>query len=165
MSRIKEVRSMCCTSSKTQADVWGTSLQFVPGRWSARPPFDTQLGGSDIAVDPCLRGSDGDVAGRRRGGGPRRATLVGSRQVGHVSGTSTCGHLSVHESYDLSRKVINLLRHNQKLHREEDGSIQLYKIKFHLRDHHSQIQNWSDDRWKACLAAGGGSKTKISVLL
>ena len=50
------------------------------------------------------------------------------------------------ESYDLSKKVINLLRHNQKLHREEDGAIQFYKIKFHLRDHHSQIQNWSDER-------------------
>ena len=64
------------------------------------------------------------------------------------------------ESYDLSKKVINLFRHNQKLHREEDGAIQFYKIKFHLRDHHSQIQNWSDDRWKACLAAGGGSKRR-----
>ena len=64
------------------------------------------------------------------------------------------------ESYDLSKKVINLLRHNQKLHREEDGAIQFYKIKFHPRDHHSQIQNWSDDRWKACLAAGGGSKRR-----
>ena len=63
------------------------------------------------------------------------------------------------DSYDLSKKVINLLRHNQTLHREE-GAIQFYKIKFHLRDHHSQIQNWSDDRWKACLAAGGGSKRR-----
>ena len=50
------------------------------------------------------------------------------------------------DSYDLSKKVINLLRHNQTLHREEDGAIQFYKIKSHLRDHHSQIQNWSDDR-------------------
>ena len=33
-------------------------------------------------------------------------------------------------------------------------------MKFHLRDHHSQIQNWSGDRWKACLAAGGGSKRR-----
>ena len=64
------------------------------------------------------------------------------------------------ESYNLSKKVVNLLRHNQKLHREEDGAIQFYKIKFHLRDYHSQIQNWSDDRWKACLAAGGGSKRR-----
>ena len=64
------------------------------------------------------------------------------------------------DSFDLSKKVINLLRHNQKLHREEDGAIQFYKIKFHLRDHHPQIQNWSDDRWIACLAAGGGSKRR-----
>ena len=64
------------------------------------------------------------------------------------------------DSYDLSKKVINLLRHNQKLYREEDGAIEFCKIKFHLRDHHSQIQNWSDDRWKACLAAGGGFKRR-----
>ena len=64
------------------------------------------------------------------------------------------------ESYNLSKKVINLLRHNQKLHREEDGAIQFYKIKFLLRDHHLQEQNWSDDRWIACLAAGGGPKRR-----
>ena len=63
-------------------------------------------------------------------------------------------------SYDLSKKVINLLRHNQTLYREEDGAIEFCKIKFHLRNHHSQIQNWSDDRWKACLAAGGGFKRR-----
>ena len=63
-------------------------------------------------------------------------------------------------SYDISKKVINLLRHNQTLHREEDGSIQFYRITFYLRGHHSQIQNWSDDRWKACLAAGEGSKRR-----
>ena len=63
-------------------------------------------------------------------------------------------------SHDLSKKVISLLRDNQTLQREEDGSIEFYKIKFYLRNHHSQIQVWSDDRWKACLAAGGGSKRR-----
>ena len=48
------------------------------------------------------------------------------------------------ESYNLSKKVINLLRHNQK----------------YLRDYPLPIQNWSDDRWLACLAAGGGSKRR-----
>ena len=43
-------------------------------------------------------------------------------------------------SYDLSKKVINLLRHNQTLQREEDGAIEFCKIKFHLRNHHSQIR-------------------------
>ena len=64
------------------------------------------------------------------------------------------------DSYDLSKKVINLLRHNQTLQGEEDGAIEFSKIKFHLRNHHSQIQSCSDDRWKACLAAGGGSKRR-----
>ena len=63
-------------------------------------------------------------------------------------------------SYDLSKKVVNLIRHNQTLQREQDGAIEFYKIKFYLRNHHSQIQNWSDDRWKVCLAAGGGSKRR-----
>ena len=63
-------------------------------------------------------------------------------------------------SYDLSKKVINLLRHNQTVQREKDGAIEFCKIKFYLRNHHSQIQLWSDDRWKACLAAGAGSKRR-----
>ena len=63
-------------------------------------------------------------------------------------------------SHDISKKVVNLLRHNQTLQREDDGAIEFYKIKFYLRNHHSQILVWSDDRWKACLAAGGGSKRR-----
>ena len=63
-------------------------------------------------------------------------------------------------AYDLSKKVISLLRHNQTVQREDDGAIEFYKIKFHLRNHHSQIQFWSDDRWKSCLASGGGSKRR-----
>ena len=63
-------------------------------------------------------------------------------------------------SYDLSKKVINLLRHNQTSQRKEDGAIEFHKIKFYLRNHSSQVQHWSDDRWKACLAAGGGSKRR-----
>ena len=63
-------------------------------------------------------------------------------------------------AYDLSKKVISLLRHNQTVQREDDGAIQFWRIKFHLRNHSSQVQHWSDDRWKACLAAGGGSKRR-----
>ena len=63
-------------------------------------------------------------------------------------------------AYDLSKKVINLLRHNQTVQREEDGAIQFWRIKFHRRNQFSQVQHWSDERWKACLAAGGGSKRR-----
>ena len=31
--------------------------------------------------------------------------------------------------------MVNLLRHNQTLQREEDGAIEFYKIKFYLRNH------------------------------
>ena len=35
-------------------------------------------------------------------------------------------------SYDLSQKVISLLRHNQTVQREKDGAIEFYRIKFYL---------------------------------
>ena len=63
-------------------------------------------------------------------------------------------------AYDLSKKVISLLRHNQTVQREEDGAVQFWRIKFHLRNHSSQVQHWSDERWKSYLAAGGGSKRR-----
>ena len=68
------------------------------------------------------------------------------------------------ESYSLSKKVINLLRHNQKLHREQDGAIQFYKIKFHLRDSLLPIQNWSDSRWLACLAEDPNEDISIVLI-
>ena len=64
------------------------------------------------------------------------------------------------DSHNLSKRVINLLRHNQKVHREQDGAVQFYKIKFHVRDYSLSTQNWSDNRWPACLAAGGGPKRR-----
>ena len=63
-------------------------------------------------------------------------------------------------AYDVSKKMISLLRNNQTVEREEDGAIQFWRIKFHLRNHSSQVQHWSDDRWKSCLASGGGSKKR-----
>ena len=63
-------------------------------------------------------------------------------------------------AYDVSKKVISLLRHNQTVQREDDGAIQFWRIKFHLRNQFSQEQHWSDERWKSCLAAGGGSKKR-----
>ena len=62
------------------------------------------------------------------------------------------------------KKVI-LLRHSQQVHREEDGAIQFWRRKFHLRNHSSQVQHWSDEGWKCCLAARGGSKGDSSTAL
>ena len=63
-------------------------------------------------------------------------------------------------AYEVSKKVISLLRHNQTVQREDDGAIQFWRIKFHLRNQFSQVQHWSDERWKSCLAAGGGTKRR-----
>ena len=64
------------------------------------------------------------------------------------------------DSYKMSKRMVNLLRHNRDVDREQDGAVQFYKIKFHLRDHSLSTQNWSDNRWLACLAAGGGPKRR-----
>ena len=66
-------------------------------------------------------------------------------------------------AYEVSKRVISLLRHNQTVQREDDGSIQFWRIKFHLRNQFSQIQQWSDERRKSCLAAGRRFKKEISV--
>ena len=63
-------------------------------------------------------------------------------------------------AYEVSKKVINLFRQNQTVQREDDGVVQFWRIKFHLRNQFPQNQYWSDDRWKACLAAGGGAKRR-----
>ena len=100
--------------------------------------------------------------GRRQKKNLNRGNLL-ARQLYHYvkENELILNHQSKISSRTISRRKSSIFFDtNQKLHREEDGAIQFYKIKFHLRDHHPQIQNWSDDRWKACLAAGGGSKRR-----
>ena len=63
-------------------------------------------------------------------------------------------------AYEISKKVTNLLRHFQAVQRENDGAVQFWRIKNYLRNQFPQTQYWSDDRWKACLAAGGGAKRR-----
>ena len=63
-------------------------------------------------------------------------------------------------AYEISKKVIHLLRHSQTVQREDDGAVQFWKIKNYLRNQFPQVQYWSDDRWKLCLAAGGGAKRR-----
>ena len=51
------------------------------------------------------------------------------------------------KAYEVSKKVINILRHCQTVQREEDGAVQFWRIKFHLRKQFSEVQHWSDERW------------------
>ena len=64
-------------------------------------------------------------------------------------------------AYEVSKKVIYLLRHSQEVHREEDGAVRFCRIKENLQNPFPQSIHWSDDRWKACLALGGGTKRKF----
>ena len=63
-------------------------------------------------------------------------------------------------AYEVSKKVINLLRHSQIVQREEDGAVQFWRIKNYLQDQFPRTAHWSDDRWKSRLAAGGGNKRR-----
>ena len=63
-------------------------------------------------------------------------------------------------AYGISKKVIHLLRHSQTVQREDGGAVQFWRIKSYLRNQFPQTRYWSDDRWKACLAAGGGAKMR-----
>ena len=58
------------------------------------------------------------------------------------------------------KKVIHLLQHSQTVQREDDGAVQFWRIKNYFRNQFPQVQYWSSDRWKLCLAAGGGPKRR-----
>ena len=62
--------------------------------------------------------------------------------------------------YEVSKKVTFLLRDSQQMHREEDGAIHLWRMKENLHQFPQSI-HWSDDRWKVCLAGGGGAKRRF----
>ena len=64
-------------------------------------------------------------------------------------------------AYEVSKKVIHLLRHSQQLHREEDGAVHFWRIKENLQNQFPQSIHWFDVRWKVCFAAGGGAKRRF----
>ena len=57
--------------------------------------------------------------------------------------------------------MIHLLRHSQHVHREEDGAFHFWRTKENLQNPFPQSIHWSDSRWKACLAAGGGARRRF----
>ena len=67
--------------------------------------------------------------------------------------------------YDVSKKVMHLLRHSQHVHREEDGAVQFWRIKENLQNYFLHSPRWSDSKWKTCLAGGGGNQKRYSIVL
>ena len=57
----------------------------------------------------------------------------------------------------MSKKLIHLLRHGS-LPRDNDGVIELWRIKDNLQDNFLYCHHWSDEKWKSSMAGGGGQK-------
>ena len=76
----------------------------------------------------------------------------------------TRGNTRSLSAYDVSKKVIHLLRHSQQVHREEDGAVHFWRIKENLQNKFPESIHWSDDRWKAYFSSRRRSKKEISVL-
>ena len=68
-------------------------------------------------------------------------------------------------AYEVSKKVMYLLRHSQKVHREEDGALHFWRTKGNFQNPFPQSVHWSDGRWTACLAAGGGAKRRLQCCI
>ena len=68
-------------------------------------------------------------------------------------------------AYEISKKVMNLLRHSQTVQRQDDGAVQFWRIKNFLQNQFPQVQHWSDDRWISYLAAGGGAKRRYQYCI
>ena len=62
--------------------------------------------------------------------------------------------------YEVSKKLMHLLRHGQHVHREEDGAVQFWRIKEILQNYFLYCPHWSDSKWKTCMAGGGGNKKR-----
>ena len=62
--------------------------------------------------------------------------------------------------YEVSRKLIHLLRHGNQVHREDDGAFELWRIKDDLQKYFLHCHHWSDDKWKKNMAGGGGNKKR-----
>ena len=48
--------------------------------------------------------------------------------------------------YEISKKLIHLLRHGNQVHREDDGAVQFWRIKENLQKHFPYCPHWSDDK-------------------
>ena len=67
--------------------------------------------------------------------------------------------------FEISKKLMYLLRHGQHVHREDDGAVQFWRIKENLQKHFLYCPHWSDGKWKKSMAGGGGNKKTYSTVL
>ena len=63
-------------------------------------------------------------------------------------------------AFPVSKQQSTLLRQGH-LPREEDGSIEFWRLKDYLRNEFDQSQHWSDEMWKSKMQGGGGNKKRF----
>ena len=66
----------------------------------------------------------------------------------------------IDQACPVSKRMNTLLRHGELL-REEDGAIELWRLKDDLRNRFGHSQYWSDDVWKNKMAGGGGNNKRF----
>ena len=67
------------------------------------------------------------------------------------------------QAHPVAKRLNTLLRHGE-LPREEDGAIEFWRLKDHLRNKFEYSQYWSDDVWKSQDGRRRRKQEKISVL-
>ena len=99
-------------------------------------------------------------AGNLRNAKPQRRDSAGSSTITILIGERTWtdvepGEYSISD-YEVSKKLIRLLRHGSLL-RDDDGAIEFWDLQKHfLYCHH-----WSVNKWKSSMAGGGGNKKRF----
>ena len=112
--------------------------------------------------DYALRLNASDFASRTKAKAkPQRRTSASSSTKTIPIGERTWTDIEPQEyslsDYSVSKKLVNLLRHGS-LPREDDGTIEFWRMKDYLRYEFVHSQHWSDEKWKSSMARGGGNK-------
>ena len=93
---------------------------------------------------------------------PQRRELAGSSPrivpIGKRTWTDIEPGKYTFSDYEVSKKVMYLLRHSQNVHREEDGPVHFWRIKEKFQNKSLHSPHWSDSKWKVCLAGEGNKK-------
>ena len=103
----------------------------------------------------CRSKAKAEPQGRESASSSTRTVPVGERIWTDVEP----GEYSISD-YEVSKKFIHLLRHG-RLHRENDGAIEFWRIKDNLQEYFLYCHHWSDDKWKKTMARGGGHKKRF----
>ena len=118
--------------------------------------YALQLDAKDFA---CRSKAKAKPQRREPGGSSPKTVPIGRRTWNDIEP----GKYSFSE-YEVSKKVIHLLRHSQKVHREEDRAVHFWRIKENLQKQFPQSIHWSDSKWKVMLGKRRRSKKEIPVL-